>query len=147
YFVDHEREHLDRAVTLFRRYVGQQPAGGRRADALDALSQLEPLAATLGHADPAHAVRSDDGSRRTRVMVVSQASGARISLDGGPETTSPLIREVPAGKHRVRVEGDGFFPAEREIIAVTGELILTEVTLAERPSTLVLWTRKDAELY
>src|SRR5688572_32382194 len=34
YFVTHERQHLDRAVKLFRRYVEQVPTAGRRADAL-----------------------------------------------------------------------------------------------------------------
>src|SRR5262245_22479582 len=48
YFVGHERPHLDRAIALFRQYVDQVPSAGRRADALDALSQLEPLAALQG---------------------------------------------------------------------------------------------------
>src|SRR5882762_3849684 len=47
YFVDHAPEHLSRAVSLFRRYIELAPGGSRRADALDALSQLEPLAAAL----------------------------------------------------------------------------------------------------
>ncbi len=45
YFVDHAREHLQRSIALFRQYVELAPTGSRRADALDALSQLEPLAA------------------------------------------------------------------------------------------------------
>ena len=46
YFVDHAREHLDRSIALFRQYIEVAPGGSRRADALDALSQLEPLAAS-----------------------------------------------------------------------------------------------------
>src|SRR3954469_15887621 len=41
YFVDRSFAHLERAVTLFRRYIELSPSGSRRADALDALSQLE----------------------------------------------------------------------------------------------------------
>jgi tetratricopeptide (TPR) repeat protein len=145
YFVAHEREHLDRAVMLFRRYVDELPNGGRRADALDALSQLEPLAATLGHPGPP--VKGDDADRRTRLMVVSDAPGARIALDAEPPVASPLIREVAPGKHHARVDAVGFHSTEREIVAIAGELMFTEANLVERPSTLTVWTRRDAELY
>jgi len=147
YFVDREREHLDRAISLFRAYVDRLPSGGRRADALDALSQLEPLAMALGRAEPSRKPKSEDTPRRTRLMVASPSSLARVSLDGGPAVASPLIREVAPGQHRAHVEADGFFAADREVIAVAGELIMTEVPLVERPSTLTLWTRKNAELY
>jgi len=72
---------------------------------------------------------------------------AQIALDDAAPVASPLIREVTPGKHRVRVDAAGFNPAERDVIAVAGELMFTEANLVERPSTLAVWTRRDAELY
>jgi hypothetical protein len=146
YFVAREREHLERAIALFRRYVEQVPSGGRLADALDALAQLEPLAAK----QESQSLRREplrETARSTRLMISSDAPQARVSLDGGPPGPSPLIREVEPGKHRVSVEAAGFYPSRREITAVAGELIAVSVPLRERPSTLGLWTADDAEIY
>ena len=38
YFVKQDREHLERALLLFRRYVEQAPRGPRREDALSAIA-------------------------------------------------------------------------------------------------------------
>ena len=145
YFVDHERSHLDRAISLFRHYIELAPGGSRRADALDALSQLEPLAAA--EPKPSGPVRSDESVRRTRVLVTSDAPGAKIALDGAVPAASPLIREVEPGKHRVQVTANGFFSTEREVTAIAGELILSQVTLRERPSLLGIWSSPDSEIY
>ncbi|MEI9949826.1 MAG: PEGA domain-containing protein [Pseudomonadota bacterium] len=146
YFVDHAREHLERSVALFRQYIELAPGGSRRADALDALSQLEPLAAAQPKV-PSASARSADALPRTRVLVTTDAPGAQLVLDGAPAVPSPLIREVEPGKHRVRVTAPGFFPSDRELNAVPGELTLTPVPLRERPSTLGIWTSPDADIY
>lgn len=143
YFVKEERAHLERALLLFRRYLEQEPRGARREDALLALSQLEPLLGAKSTAsEPAR-----QQARPTRLMIVSEAAGARISLDGGPATASPLIREVAPGKHRARVRAKGYLDAEREVTAVAGELLLTEVRLSERPSMLYVWAPEGSEVH
>jgi len=149
YFTAHEREHLDRAISLFRRYVDQVPSGGRRADALDALAQLEPLAAVQVPAGATRGPGENDATRRTRLMVSTEAPNARLSLDGdgASPAPSPLIREVLPGKHRVEVSAEGFYPEERELTAVLGELIPEVVTLRERPSTVVISAPPSAEIY
>lgn len=156
YFVAHDRKHLDRAIELFRRYVEQVPAGGRRADALDALSQLEPLAAATAAAAAAHAAGTagagpDKGEaalpRQTRLMITSETPGAELSLDEGPPSPSPLIREVEPGAHRARVSAEGFYPSAQEVTAVAGALIPLSVSLKEMPSTLAVTVPADAELY
>ncbi|HET7542799.1 MAG TPA: PEGA domain-containing protein [Polyangiaceae bacterium] len=146
YFVDHGREHLDRAIALFRQYVELAPTGSRRADALDALSQLEPLAAAQPKAQPAGG-SSAEAIRKTRVLITTDAPGAELVLDGAPPSSSPLIREVEPGKHRVHVTAPGFFPNDRELIAIPGELTLTPLLLREKPSTLGIWTSADADIY
>jgi hypothetical protein len=147
YFVGHDREHLERAVTLFRRYVEQVPSGGRRADALDALSQLEPLLAAAPSGAVTRAELEGDAIRRTRLMVTSDAPGASIAIDGGPAGPSPLIREVTPGKHRVEVSAEGFYPEDRELSAIAGELIPEVVTLRERPASLAITAPRGAEIY
>jgi tetratricopeptide (TPR) repeat protein len=164
YFVGHDRAHLERAILLYRRYIDQVPTAGRRADALDALSQLEPLAAALvagqlramppGAEPPASpgspgSPGSGGGSspRATRLMITTEAPEARLSLDGDPPSASPLIREVEPGKHRVDVSAPGFFPEARDLLAVAGELIPVTMSLRERPGTLVVSTPADADLY
>jgi hypothetical protein len=144
YFAGHERAHLDRAIALFRRYVEQVPSGGRRADALDALSQLEPLgAARTGESSAV----SESAARPTRLMITSDAPGALLALDQDPPAPSPLIREVEPGAHRVTASAPGFFPADRALTAVAGELVPMAVALRERPSLLTVSAPPDAELY
>lgn len=143
YFVAHARVNLERAVELFRRYVQEVPQGGRSADALDALSQLEPLLAAQPSAEGAAAAQA----RPTRLMITSDAPGAQISLDGAAPVASPAIQEATPGEHRVRVEAPGFEPSERAVTALAGELILSEVPLRELPASLVVPTSVDAELY
>jgi hypothetical protein len=152
YFVDHGSAHLLRAVSLFRHYVDVSPAGSRRADALEALSQLEPLAAALpkpkaSASSTTSTPNAAETGRRTRVLITAEAPGARLALDGAPGVASPLIREVEPGKHRVEIRAPGYYSSEREVTAVAGELILNQVTLRERPSVLGVWTPENAEIY
>jgi hypothetical protein len=143
YFVKEEREHLLRALELFHRYLQQEPNGPRREDARLAIAQLEPL---LG-SKPALEVAPKQQQRPTRVMIVSEVPGASISLDGEAPASSPLIREVQPGKHRARVTASGYVDVEREVTAVQGELLLTEVRLPERPSLLYVWAPPGADVY
>lgn len=138
-----EREHLVRAVALFRRYLEQAADGPRRADARLALKELEPeLGDAVVREAPAKAQ-----ARPTRLMIVSDTPGARITLDGGPPSPSPLIREVTPGVHRAHVEAKGYDATEREVTAVAGELLLTEVRLSERVSSLYVWAPEGADIY
>lgn len=133
--------HLERAVSLFHRYLDEAPAGNRRADALDALAQLEP------RLPPKPKLEKPVVTRATRLMVIAEAPGASISLDDGPDSPSPLIREVAPGKHHVRAAAPGFVAYERDAIAVPGELILTELRLLERPVPLHVYTPANADVY
>lgn len=150
YFVLHDRHHLERAIRLFRSYVEEVPSGGRRADALDALSQLEPLAAVgqerKNGEERGPAVRAE-APRSTRLVITSDTPRARLSLDGSLPLPSPLIREVEPGKHQVLVEAAGFYSVQRELTAASGELTAASIPLREKPSNLVLWTADDAEIY
>ncbi|HEX5655738.1 MAG TPA: PEGA domain-containing protein [Polyangiales bacterium] len=143
YFATHEREHLERALSLFRTYLAQVGTAGRRADALDALAQLEPLA--LGGFASSGPAREQP--KRTRLMISAEPQSARVSIDGTEASTAPLIREVTPGKHQVRVEAEGYQPATSEVTALEGELILDELQLRELPGELALSTPEGALVY
>lgn len=79
YFVDRKQENLERAINLFRQYLEMVPDGGRKVDAVQALSELEPLAA---HLAPGQQPERLAAKAHTRVMITSTTPGARISFDG-----------------------------------------------------------------
>lgn len=143
YGVKLERLHLQRAISLFRRYLEQEPDGARRADARQALAELEPrLGEGLASEPPAKTQ-----ARPTRLMIVSDTPGARITLDGGAASGSPLIREVKPGRHVAHASAPGYKDAERAVTAVPGELLLTELPLSERPASLYVWAPADADIF
>jgi PEGA domain len=144
YFVDRRPEHVGRSVALFRRYLEQVPSGGRRADAIDALAQLEPLVNTQ-HA-LARLPQAEARAPSTRLLVIAEAAGARVWVDE-EELVGTTIREVTPGKHRVVVRASGYHDAEREVMAVAGELIPVSMVLAELPGTLELNAPEAAEIY
>jgi len=155
YFAGHDPVCLTRAIALYRRYVNEVPAGGRRGDALDALGQLEPLSASLSPkpespregSGSTSASTSAETRPKTRLLITAEAPDARVSLDGDPEAASPLIREVEPGPHRVRVTAPGYVADERDVVAVEGELVPVAVGLHERPSTLRVEVPGASEIY
>ncbi len=145
YFRDEKRVHLERALALFERYLEQEARGARREDARLAINQLRQLLGEKPRSAPEPAAKPQ--ARPTRLMIVSDTPGARISLDNAPPASSPLIREVTPGRHHARVRADGYVDAERDVMALAGELLLTEVRLTEKPGTLYVWAPASSEVY
>jgi tetratricopeptide (TPR) repeat protein len=145
YFVDRERGHLERAIELYRDYLRQVPSGGRRSDATDALTQLEPLRASQPQSEAVVAAVSDAG--RTRLLITCEAKGARIALDGAAALPSPAIAEVSPGTHRLQVSAPGYDTSERAVQPVPGELLPIEITLREQPASVQLGATPSASIY
>jgi len=145
YFVSRDRKHLERAISLFRTYLQQVTNGGRRADATDALAQLEPLA--VGAPGLGEPLADPGAERRTRMMISSSTPAATVSLDDGPPAPAPLIAEVTPGNHKLVVSADGYFPIERTATAIEGELMPLEIGLKERPAVVTVDAVPAAELY
>jgi hypothetical protein len=80
-------------------------------------------------------------------MVTSEAPGARVSLDGRPAKPAPLIAEVTAGPHSIRVEAKGFFASDRRVVAIAGALVPLDVELRERPAVVLVEPSVEADLY
>jgi hypothetical protein len=147
YFLDHEPQHLERAVQMFRKYLEQDPQASRKVDAVQALSELEPLLVrTAPTREPEPEAPAPPAPAPTRLMVYSAAPGARISLDGEDASVSPLVREVAPGKHRVRVSARGFVSSERQLLAIAGALVSFDVVLRELPAALTVIAPVGAEL-
>lgn len=142
YFVDHDPAKLKRAVELYRQYVAEVQQGGRRDEAVQYISELEPLLARVEDEQqrtgkgPVEA--APPPQQRTQLMISSRAPGAQGAVDDDPLSEAPVVREVTPGKHRVRVEAPGFFGQQVEGVAVEGRLIVVEVELQEKPALVTV---------
>lgn len=146
YAITHEERHLREAIRLYREYLSKVQIGERRGDAAQALIELEPLAASLGQNGDSRAPESAPPPSRTRIMVSSGADAATVALDGGEPRGSPLIADVSAGKHHIRVAANGYVPDERDVTAVEGGLVAIDVVLEERRARLRIVAPEDAEV-
>ncbi len=149
YFLDHKPEHLRRAIALYRQYISEETQPGRKPDAVQALSELEPLAAKTLPVEPEtkpEVTVNQPAPAPTRVMVTAQASDALITLDNQAPIHAPLIREVEPGEHVVRATAEGFADAERKVVAVKGALVTVDVVQQELPAKLVVKARDGAVL-
>jgi tetratricopeptide (TPR) repeat protein len=147
YFVSHERSHLERAIELYRTYLRAVETGGRRADATDALGQLEPLAALSAPSDEAATPSAEAARERTRLLITCAVPSAKVVLDDAAPAGVPLIARVAPGAHRIVLSAEGYFPAERSVEAVPGELVPIEVSLRERPASLSLSVSPESDLH
>lgn len=148
YFVSRERRHLDRAVELFRRYLVEVTEGGRRADAIEALSQLEPLLALeQQQAEPAAPAEPARPDAPTRLMITADVPSAMVVVDSGEPSSSPAIVDVAPGSHQIRVSAPGYHPVAREVMALSGALVPVEISLPALPAELLVTGPSDADLY
>jgi hypothetical protein len=147
YFVDHKPQRLERAIEGFRKYIADVPQGGRRADAVQALSELEPLWAAMKGTAAATAPPEDKTVKLpARVMVTSPTAGALVSVDGAAGSEAPLIAEVKPGKHVVVVTSKGFLDEKREIQVVDGGLAAVDLELKEKPALLAVNAPDGSEI-
>lgn len=147
YYLDKQPERLTLAIKYYRRYVDAVAQGGRRADAAEALAELEPLAAALpSAASSAPTPTSSDAKAPTRVMVSSPTKDVVVTLDGKSAGELPLIEEVEPGRHTILVTGTGYFSEERELIAVEGGLVALDVPLREKPARVAITARDGAQV-
>lgn len=148
YFAERNPAYLERAIAHFRQYVTEVPQGGRFADAVQALSELEPMASQLRQQQDANAPSGDRATTDspTRLMVTSSADGARIRLDGGVSRSSPFIEVVAPGRHTIVAEAGGYFPERRDVVAIRNELVAVDLPLRERPGNLLVVAPEGAQL-
>ena len=148
YAVDRRPENLRRAVAHYRQYLKEVDKGGRRADAAQALSELEPMLAKLD-AEPRAAgtpPAPPPEVAQTRLMVSTQTKGAEVRVDGTKAAELPVIEEVKPGRHRVRMMAPGYFDEERDVVAVKGGLVALDLSLRKRPARLQMIVPAGAQI-
>jgi hypothetical protein len=132
--VARQPEVVRSAVRHYHQYLDLVPTGGRRTDAADALSELEPMADRLGPtADPKEPPAP---ASATRLMISSTVATASASIDGGQKTETPLMETVTPGKHKVTLSAPGYFDETRDVVALAGAVVPTEIALKEKPARL-----------
>jgi tetratricopeptide (TPR) repeat protein len=150
FFATQKREHLEKSIQSYRRYLEAEPQAARKGDAVQALAELEPLlrpaSATTDTPVPSVNPSAPETATPTRLMLTSPAEGAKLSLDGAAEQSSPLIREVPPGEHVVRISAPGYVTDERRIVAVEGALATFDIVLTEQPAKLLVVCPEGAAL-
>lgn len=142
--IDHDPAKLREAIKHFRQYLAEVKQGGRRADAVDALADLEAQASRLGDAEMAAAAAPVKAV--TRLMISCNVKEATITVDATAHNEVPVIDEVKPGKHTVKITAPGYFDDVREVTAVEGNLVAAEVTLKERPAVLAFDAPSGADV-
>ncbi|MFO0590270.1 MAG: PEGA domain-containing protein [Polyangiaceae bacterium] len=133
YAVDRRAGHIAVALKYFRDYVVTVAQGGRRADAVQALNELEPIVQQLqrdGQLQPL-----EDSAPSTRLVVSSPTAEATITLDAEKESRPlPFIGEVTPGKHTFRIARAGFGTEERTVEVASGGVTALDIGLTELPA-------------
>lgn len=125
--ITHDVAMLDSALTHFRKYLEMITEGGRRADAVVAIGELEAFRSGLES-------HTELPVSPARVFITSETPHVTILIDGKPRDRVPIIEDIPPGKHVISVESAGFIKETREISAVRGTIFPLEINLREKPS-------------
>lgn len=146
YVIDKDPTRLEAAVKGFRQYLAEVASGGRRADAVQALSELEPLLEAMKAKGMPAPTAAPAVKPAARVMVTSPTTGAVVSLDGASTSEAPFIGEVKPGKHAVTVKAKGFTPEKRDVQLFPGGVLALDFPLKELPALLSVDAPAGAEI-
>ncbi len=142
YFVDKDARWLKRAVQLYRQYISTLKTGGRRADAVANLAELEPI---LGRIEARGKVEAVVVEQKTKLLVTSQVE-AQVSIDGGELQPLPLAKELPAGKYKIVVQAEGYFPFREDREVFEGQFRVVEVVLKPKPAVVAIQAESGAAI-
>jgi tetratricopeptide (TPR) repeat protein len=151
YFVDKSTDTLRRAIGHYRQYLDVVKQGGRRADAAQALSELELVSARVdpqpaGAGSVAAPPPPPPPPSKPRLSVMAtQTRGAQIWVDGKPAIEGIFSDEVAPGKHAIKVSADGYFDEEREVTIQKAPVAL-DIALREKPARLTFVTADGAQI-
>ncbi len=144
YFVARDEADLQRAVTLYNRYLAAAPSGRRREHAVEHLAAIVPIARTFSGARTGTVAARP---ARTRLMVQVNVDGAEVFLNDEAPVTAPLIDEVAPGRHKIRVTADGYFSQALTRTAAEGAIAVIDVELKAQPASLSVVGPDGADVY
>jgi hypothetical protein len=144
FFFDKNPEHLREALRAYREYAEKTPNGGRRAEAVASIAELEPYTARFDMskiATPAAASRAT-----TTILVQANVQSLEVVIDGKKSPEDTMHWAVAPGKHKVSVSAPGFAPQEQEVTVSEGEYRPVLFTLKELPALLSIDTEPGAQV-
>ncbi|HEX2880699.1 MAG TPA: PEGA domain-containing protein [Polyangiaceae bacterium] len=143
YYADQAQEDLLKGIELYRRYIKDDPKGRRVDEALQALGELESLAARLNVSaapspDAATPLEQPvpEKSSVARLLIAPSVKGAIARVDGGPAVQLPNRIEVTPGRHSVQIEAADHLAEQREVDVGAGESFALDVRLTQKPALL-----------
>ncbi|HZS37424.1 MAG TPA: PEGA domain-containing protein [Polyangia bacterium] len=149
YVIDQNPQTLKRAVNHYRQYLQDAPTGPNRDEATRLLTELTPILARVApEALGATTVSAPPPpTQKTELMIVTEAHGAQIALDGAPPAPAPLLAAVKAGEHRATIEAPGYFTGELALTAVDGRLVVGEARLIAKPGRVEVDGARGATVF
>lgn len=162
YRIDAKPEYVKRAVDLYRVYLDKVKTGGRVADAADNLADMEHEldkltheGAKFGTTDVAHTrlgvsvTTGGDASGASMTEIGdatgTQTRGLHATIDGQPVEPFALV-DVDAREHTLAATADGYLPAEKKVMAVSGQSQLIELELRPKPAIVDVHTDDGADI-
>ena len=160
YRIDPKPEYVKRAVDLYRTYLDKVKTGGRVADAADNLADMQHELDKLTHEgakfatnDVAHTrlgvsvTTGGDASAMTEIgdATGTQTRGLHATIDGQPVEPFALV-DVDAKEHTLAATADGYLPAEKKVMAVSGQSQLIELELKPKPAIVDVHTDDGADI-
>lgn len=147
YYESRSADYLRRSIAHYREYLGQAEQGGRRAEAGQALAELELVASKQDPAPTASgaAPPPPPPPKPTLSVMATQVKGARIAVDGKQTEEGIFSEEMSPGKHSIKVTAEGYFDEEREVV-MQGSPLSFDITLKERPASLAFQTNAGAQI-
>ncbi|MBV8757943.1 MAG: PEGA domain-containing protein [Deltaproteobacteria bacterium] len=160
YRIDPKPEYVKRSVELYRVYLDKVKTGGRVADAADNLADMQHELDKLTHegakfttTEVAHTrlgvsvTTGGDASAMTEIgdATGAQTRGLHATIDGQPVEPFALV-DVDAKEHTLAASADGYLPAEKKVMAVSGQSQLIELELKPKPAVVQVTTDDGADI-
>lgn len=163
YRIDPKLEHAKKSADHYRFYLDKVKTGGKVGVAADGLGDMQREIDKLTAAGE-KAVAAAPKNERTRLGVIpiddtaKRSTGMReigdmpedstkyvVTIDGNPVPAYNLV-DVAPGTHKIRVESEGFLPAETTASLLAGEDKSVDVPLKPRPAAIALKVERGARI-
>jgi tetratricopeptide (TPR) repeat protein len=147
YVATGDEAHAKASIDFYRRYLAAVPAGGRRAEAVKALEDLESRVKSAPEPGKGVDLPAAPVADKTRIFINSRTPGAVFTVDGGEEIPVARSVEVKAGAHKIRVSAPGHLAEDVTVEAREGELVPQSVDLRAQPAHLRIRADSGSSVY
>ena len=157
YHVSNKAEQVARAIELYRAYLDKIHAGGRVADAADAIAEMQreldrliksgikvsaELAAEHTQLGVNVAIENESETRAVHEVddtPTRKVEGLVVTIDGANVRPDAPMNIKP-GTHAIHVAADGFESEDRKVDVTQGDFRMVDVALRAKPAHLAVTT-------